>query len=364
MRRKITFLKTCFLAIILFVGIGEAWGQKTYNLVTSNAELVAGGKYLIVGYKDTNTLSLSKQETNNRASAPVTISSGTISTTPATAAADAKPFEITLGGTSGAWTLFDAVNNGYLYAANTSSGKNNYLKNQATTTNWTITVAATGVATMTDIGSSANGRNILRMNPNNPNDPLFSCYASGQNDVYLYKEASAPCTPSNLAFTNSTTSKTMGDAPFTITPTSLNETTAIAYSSTNPSVATVNSATGVVTIIGAGTTKIKADQAAGTHSGTDYCAGSAEYELTVSPLAVPVATAATDITSSGFTANWEAVTGATSYKLDVYTKEGGEPVSKDVTKVFADYNFANASTFPSGTIQTGLLTFTTDNSSL
>ncbi|RYY39102.1 MAG: hypothetical protein EOO08_11260 [Chitinophagaceae bacterium] len=39
--------------------------------------------------------------------------------------------------------------------------------------------------------------------------------------------------------------------------------------------------------------------------------------------AAPVATAATSVTSTGFTANWNAVTGATGYFLDVYTLGGG-----------------------------------------
>lgn len=38
------------------------------------------------------------------------------------------------------------------------------------------------------------------------------------------------------------------------------------------------------------------------------------------PPAAPVATAATGLTAAGFTANWEAATGASGYKLDVYTK--------------------------------------------
>src|SRR5690606_37531353 len=39
-------------------------------------------------------------------------------------------------------------------------------------------------------------------------------------------------------------------------------------------------------------------------------------------LGVPVATAATLVGHESFTANWEAVVGATSYEIDVYTVEG------------------------------------------
>jgi len=42
------------------------------------------------------------------------------------------------------------------------------------------------------------------------------------------------------------------------------------------------------------------------------------YDLVI-PLAAPTATAATIVTTSGFTAHWTSVTGATSYRLDVST---------------------------------------------
>jgi hypothetical protein len=53
------------------------------------------------------------------------------------------------------------------------------------------------------------------------------------------------------------------------------------------------------------------------------------------PPAAPIATAATAISSSGFTANWNAVTGATGYRLDVYTITSGSGVSD-----IAGWNFA------------------------
>lgn len=41
------------------------------------------------------------------------------------------------------------------------------------------------------------------------------------------------------------------------------------------------------------------------------------------PPDAPVATAATNVANTSFTANWEAVSGATGYRLDVYTKTAG-----------------------------------------
>jgi len=64
-----------------------------------------------------------------------------------------------------------------------------------------------------------------------------------------------------------------------------------------------------------------------TNSGAsiDYKIGShpTASATTETPLGVPVATAATGISATGFTANWDAVSGATEYELNVYTKSSG-----------------------------------------
>ncbi len=70
---------------------------------------------------------------------------------------------------------------------------------------------------------------------------------------------------------------------------------------------------GNVTISGGGATATVAVSGTGVTGGT--------------PPAAPVATAATAVGSTGFTANWNAVTGATGYFLDVYTLTGGAGVT-------------------------------------
>ena len=172
--------KLWLLAVILFAGSGVTWGQSTYNLCTSTADLVAGAKYLVVSAQSGSGYALGLQNTNNRAAVSVTINSSSITATPATLSTDAKPFEITLGGNSDNWTLFDAVNNGYLYAASSS---NNYLRNQITSTKWTISFSS-NAAVLTSLYNSVT-RNLLRYNSTNS---LFSCYSSGQDAVYLYKK--------------------------------------------------------------------------------------------------------------------------------------------------------------------------------
>lgn len=52
---------------------------------------------------------------------------------------------------------------------------------------------------------------------------------------------------------------------------------------------------------------------------------------TATPLGTPVATAATDISATGFTANWGAAASATGYELDVY--QGGDMLSEDFISI-------------------------------
>ena len=161
-----------------------------YTLITNNVALVPGDKYIIVGVKsDTIIRALGKQNTNNRAAEEVTPVNNIITVTPATTN-DGGVFELTLGqDTVGYWTLYDAVNGGYLYAAGT--GNQNYLKTQETNDlkgEWTIQITNTGMAII-KAALSGTTRNWIRYNDYNN---IFSCYGSGQCDVYLYKAGDIP----------------------------------------------------------------------------------------------------------------------------------------------------------------------------
>lgn len=205
MKKEFTFIQTIILAALLMMGAGSAHAQNTYTLITSNSELVAGAKYLVVGQKSSTNeyFALGGQNTNNRKSVLVTVESNAIVTTPATVADGTEPFEITLGGSSAIWTLYDAVNETYLRPR---TGGNNGLQGNIDPQNWTIDVTAEGVATMVCENTDVYPRNILRFNASN-NPPLFACYASGQTDVYLYKlstEVSIPtisATPATVSVT-------------------------------------------------------------------------------------------------------------------------------------------------------------------
>ena len=149
-----------------------------YQLVTSTDQLVAGRPYLIVNVVNDKALGTT-QNSNNRSASDVTIENDIISTI------DNTVCELTLGGSTGAWTFFDAGwgnNGGYLYAASSSA---NHLKTQASNNangQWSITIGENGTATLAAQGS--NSHNLLKYN--NQND-IFSCYASGQQDVCLFR---------------------------------------------------------------------------------------------------------------------------------------------------------------------------------
>ena len=156
---------------------------RTYNLVNSQSDLVVGAKYLIASAVDSgNAMFMSEQGSNNRSvvSAPVASNIATITTQ--------QVAEVTLGGTANAYTLL--TNDGYLYAAGADA--NNYLRSRLNNSDdngvWTIAINS-GVATITANGDST--RNIMRYNSTSE---LISCYASGQQDLYLYRSESAYAT--------------------------------------------------------------------------------------------------------------------------------------------------------------------------
>lgn len=197
--------------------------ETAYTLITNANALIAGDKYIIVGIKSGNYKAMGKQNTNNRTAVDVTPVENVITLTPATTNDDGV-FELTLGQENNYWTLYDAVNGGYLYAASSSA---NYLKTQAENNDngqWTIEIASSGVATIKAQGT--NTRNWIRLNNNGS---PFSCYGSGQLDVYLYKAGDIP-TPSyytvsvaegitNGTISVDTTSNLVGGETITVTAT-------------------------------------------------------------------------------------------------------------------------------------------------
>ncbi|MFR9165221.1 MAG: chitobiase/beta-hexosaminidase C-terminal domain-containing protein [Dysgonomonas sp.] len=173
------------LSVLVTAGYANVSAQaKSYKLVTSDTELEAGAKYILVGKNESAFYAMGWQDSSNRKAVLMSENSGVIEAVPASDAADkTNLYEITFGGVSGAWTFFDAANNTYLRP---KIGKNNALVGETTPENWTVSIAPTGVATIKCTGSY--DRNVLRFNKATASNLLFACYASGQTDVYLYKE--------------------------------------------------------------------------------------------------------------------------------------------------------------------------------
>ena len=147
-----------------------------YTLAT---QIIPGKHYIITSGTDGDIMAMGYQNTSNRPAVAITASDGT-----ASIESDAGVYEFVIGGdeTTGYYTIYDEVNEGYLYAASSSS---NHLKNKAeidANCKWTITFGDDDVATVTAKGTYTH--NLMRYNSSGTG--LFSCYASGQNDIYLF----------------------------------------------------------------------------------------------------------------------------------------------------------------------------------
>ncbi len=180
------------------------WSEPAATLtrVESESELSIGDEIAIVSNGTGSKKALSTtQNDNNRGAINVTVS-------------DEYTFDaidgvqmITLGKSNNHWTF--AVDGGYLYAASSSS---NYLRTQETNNEngeWTITIDS-GVASITAQGS--NTRNQLKNNGD-----IFSCYASGQTAVSIYKVAEEEKAITNSKMTVGTVSASTGDTAWTLT---------------------------------------------------------------------------------------------------------------------------------------------------
>ena len=168
--------------------------ELTYNLVSS---ITSGKHYVIVNRE--NSMAVGAQNDNNRAAVSVTNSNDKV-----TFNSNAGVTEFIIYGpdAGGLYTIYDASENGYLYAASSGS---NHLKTQAgidDNARWEITFDGEDVASIVAQGS--NSRNVMQYNSNST---LFSCYGSAsQSNVYLY-EKDGEATP--------TESVTVGAAGYT-----------------------------------------------------------------------------------------------------------------------------------------------------
>ena len=246
--KKITLLKSLFVALTLGFFSFSVMGQTAWTLVTDASTLAEGDK-VVVAAKNANYAIGTNQKTNNRAGAAVTKSGNTI-----TFGSDVQILTIAAGEKTGTFAF--STGSGYLYAASSSS---NYLKTESKlsdNSSWKIEIATTGVATIKAQGT--NTRNWMRYNPNN-GSPLFACYSSGQQDICIYREETAGETVDATAIALDKTTLSIEQykteqLKATLTPTEA--TTVVLWSSSNSEVATVDN--GLVTAVGVGEATITA----------------------------------------------------------------------------------------------------------
>ena len=183
--KKVLFSLMAML-LLSFSGIA----QTTYTMVSSASQLEAGAQYILVGYdNDGQAFVMSYQKSNNRHALEITDNGGSITATVATDATQQDaPFEFTLGGTAGAWTIFDPLNDGYLCAP----GSGNYLRTQSTLDDhgrWTITDGEEGG--MVPVSNGGEEQCYMRYNIAST---LFGCYKVSSNvsaPVYFFKAGGA-----------------------------------------------------------------------------------------------------------------------------------------------------------------------------
>ena len=117
-----------------------------YLMVTDASQLVAGRNYVVGCDNAGSFVAMGMQNGGKRAIVDITVAQHKASLAPAIAASDGESvFAFTLGGDAGSWTLFDAVDGGYLEADNYD-----LTVSAAQQSSWTITVNADGSVTVAD----------------------------------------------------------------------------------------------------------------------------------------------------------------------------------------------------------------------
>lgn len=165
-----------------------------YVLLTDVADLSVGDQIIITNGTDGAARALGPQSGNFRDEVAIEIASNTITTIPT----GVQIITIETGIEANTFAL--NVGDGYLYAA--GGTKDNYLKTQPSidgNASWSILIES-GAAIIKAQVQGEKPRNWLRYNKTSPR---FSCYSSGQEDVYIFHKAGTPKTaletPTGLA---------------------------------------------------------------------------------------------------------------------------------------------------------------------
>ncbi len=168
---------------------------KLYQLVTSQDDIIAGEKYLIVGKELDNYLAMGVQKTSNRWGVSIQPENDYIYVSPAIEVIGndtVNPYEIQLVEREGAFAIFDPVNQKFLITRSSGTTGNHLKLSDTDTLSWNITIEENY-----QINAECNdtvAQSFLRFNDNNYlsnplNNPLFSAYSetSTMEKVYFYR---------------------------------------------------------------------------------------------------------------------------------------------------------------------------------
>ena len=210
------------------------------------------GSYVLItsGYDDGSAYAVSKtQNTNNRAAEAVTISDHVITREESD---NFVAFLVEEGTTSDTFAFYDPINEGYIYAASSSS---NQLKTESTkSANSSWSISNGGSAVMTAQGT--NSRNKLQYNSGST---LFSCYSSStQKSVYLFAKGGEVIYPTAIGLSGNNEVSVGGTSELTVSYTPANTNyKKVSFETSDYTVATVSDS-GVISGHKAGTATITA----------------------------------------------------------------------------------------------------------
>lgn len=195
--KKLLQMKFMLLLCALIVGSGTAWAD--YVLVTSTDQLVAGKNYLIVNRYKTKKMedpawySFGSFNSNNSYNSTAITVSGDIGDTDLSVTDVKSAHILTLGGSTGQWTLYDNSENKYVALTANSNRIDQAANATENTAKWTIAINSNNEVTISNV--SFTSRSIR----GNQGSSKFACYTGPQsaNVEYLFvEESSATNAPS------------------------------------------------------------------------------------------------------------------------------------------------------------------------
>ena len=237
-----------------------------YKLVEDNKSIVDGAEYLIVSTKSNGgNVAASAYSSSFYSATDVTVSNKIISIT----SEEVTVFTLQAGETEGQFYMIDSEGKYVFFTGSSNNVSRADTKGNTTDYLWTITKDG-----ITNVGATT------RALKYNASSPRFACYTTAQTAIALYvnEKTLVERAEAGLSFDNAEVTVDYVDKDSFVSPTVNNPNNlTVTYSSSAPTVATVDAETGVITLLGDGETTITA-----VSESTDaFKAGSAQYKLIV-----------------------------------------------------------------------------------